>query len=503
MLNIVAFIVSLAVAAALTPLIRGVARQLGALDHAHSSRKVHARPVPRLGGVAIVTAFYVAVTGLLLSSDQVTALFRGDPRQAIGIFVGGSAIAALGLWDDLWGTGARTKFAVQFAVAGCMYWFGYRIDGLTNPFGAPIELGWLGLPVTVLWIAGVVNAMNLIDGLDGLAGGVALISIGVIFALSLMNGEPLMALLAAALGGAVLGFLRYNFNPASIFMGDTGSMFLGFVLAIAAIAGNQKSSTVMAIAVPVVALGVPIADTLLAMTRRAIRGAPLFRADRDHIHHRLLGLGLTHRQAVLAIYAASVVLGVAALAVAVSTEGQGALILAALAILVALLLRRLGYLRIERAREALDARRQNLARRVVMRTIAAQLSEAASAGEVWEAVRRAAGVVGAAGVALELAGRGPDGARVVDLFEHGTPQTASALVTRHAPLGGRPRGGAIALVWPEGRASIDRDSEIAIEMFCEDVGEALQRVEDTPAALVAASGELQRLRLRGRVAGPV
>jgi UDP-GlcNAc:undecaprenyl-phosphate GlcNAc-1-phosphate transferase len=222
----VAFLLSVVTGALLTPLARRLAHRVGAIDHALSSRKVHKQPMPRLGGIAIVGAFYVPLVGLLFTSSGVGRLFFADERQAIGLFAGGAVIAALGIYDDLRGAGAKLKFVVQFMVAGLVYWLGFRIDELANPFGDPIALGWLGLPFTMLWIAGVINAINLIDGLDGLAGGVALISVVTTFVAAVLHGEPLMALMTAALAGAILGFLRYNFNPASIFMGDTGSMFL-------------------------------------------------------------------------------------------------------------------------------------------------------------------------------------------------------------------------------------------------------------------------------------
>jgi UDP-GlcNAc:undecaprenyl-phosphate GlcNAc-1-phosphate transferase len=287
----VAFLLSLVTAAFLTPLARRLAHRIGAIDHALSSRKVHEQPIPRMGGIAIVGAFYAPLIALLFTDTGVGRLFFADEREAIGLFVGGAVIAALGIYDDLKGADARKKFIVQFAVAGFVYWAGFRIDELSNPFGDSIDLGWLGLPFTMLWIAGIVNAINLIDGLDGLAGGVAFVSVLTTFVAAMMHNEPLMALMTAALGGAILGFLWYNFNPASVFMGDTGSMFLGFVLATSAIESHHKSEAAVAIIVPIIALGLPITDTLLAMARRALRGTPLFLADREHIHHRLLRSG--------------------------------------------------------------------------------------------------------------------------------------------------------------------------------------------------------------------
>jgi UDP-GlcNAc:undecaprenyl-phosphate GlcNAc-1-phosphate transferase len=472
-----AFILALVTAALLTPIIRRVAHQVGALDYAHCSRKVHGLPVPRLGGMAIVLAFYATLIALLFIDTSVAQLFRADPRHAAGIFVGGTAIAALGIYDDLWGTGARSMFAVQFAVAGLVYALGYRIDEISNPFGDTIHLGWFGLPLTLLWIAGVVNAINLLDGLDGLAGGVALVSVGVTFVLSVMHGEPLMALVSAALAGGILGFLPYNFNPASIFMGDTGSMFLGFVLATSSIASHyQKSSTALTVLVPVVALGLPIADTLLAIVRRALRGAPLFVADRDHIHHRLLGLGLSHRQTVLAMYGASVVLGAAALALASSTRWLAWAIVGALALALGLLLRRLGYLQFERAREVLEQRRRNLELRDGMREAGQWLLSATKVDDVWAAVKSAADMLGAGGVEL-VVGRAVRGARRSRRYEHGVAGRDGALVTRHSLRSSRASAGRLDLVWAPGQAAIDRDTEIAIETLCDHLRSALQRIQ--------------------------
>src|SRR5580765_2978700 len=226
----VAFVLSVLCGTVLTPLIRRLAHRLGVLDHALSSRKIHGKPIPRLGGIAIVIAFYVPLIGLTLFPTGVGELFLAQRKHVIGLFGGGLPIALLGLYDDLRGAGAGRKFLVQFAVAGFLYYLGFRIEVLANPFGEGITLGWVSLPFTLFWIVGVINAMNLIDGLDGLAGGVALVAVVITFLISFQRGHPLMMLFSSALAGAILGFLFYNFNPATIFMGDTGSMFLGFVL---------------------------------------------------------------------------------------------------------------------------------------------------------------------------------------------------------------------------------------------------------------------------------
>ncbi len=213
----------------------------------------------------------------------------------------------------------------------------------------------------MLWIVGVINAMNLIDGLDGLAAGVGLFGVATTFVLAASRGDGIMMLFMAGLGGSLLGFLIYNFNPASIFMGDTGSMFIGYVLAVGSIQTNQKSSTAVAILVPIVALGLPIADTLLAMLRRAVRRRPLFSADRAHIHHKLIDLGLTQKQAVLILYAASILLGGTALLLTVASSLQSAAILAVMGVVGFVAIRKLGYGQIRRAAASqadIDARRQ-------------------------------------------------------------------------------------------------------------------------------------------------
>ena len=211
----VAFILSMLCGTFLTPIVRRLAHRFGALDHARSSRKIHGHPVPRLGGIAIVVAFYAPMIGLLLFHSGVGAMFVAERPHVIGLFVGGVSIAVLGLYDDLRGANALKKFFVQFAVAGLLFFFGFRFEVLANPFGEPISLGWFSLPVTLLWIVGVINAMNLIDGLDGLAGGVALVAVVTTFLVSLQRGHPLMMLFSSALAGAIVGFLFYNFMAAN------------------------------------------------------------------------------------------------------------------------------------------------------------------------------------------------------------------------------------------------------------------------------------------------
>ncbi len=469
----VAFLASAATAAVLTPAVRELAHRFGALDHALTSRKVHGTPIPRLGGIAIVLAFFAPLVALLFVQSGAGRILYADPHKAMGLFAGALAIAALGVWDDLRGANAKTKFLVQFAVAGAMYAIGFRIDHIANPYGAPIELGLLGLPFTMLWIAGVINALNLIDGLDGLAGGVALIAIVTTLAIAVIHAHPLMILLTAALAGAVLGFLFYNFNPASIFMGDTGSMFLGFVLATTAIQTNQKSSTAVAIIVPIIALGVPIADTLLAMARRAARGAPLFSADRGHIHHRLLDLGLSHKQTVLVLYGVSITLGCVALALSYASSSDVTYALLAMSGVAYLALRRLGYINLAKAQRMLGDRRRNLELRAAVRQIGQLLRSARGMSDVFGAMRVAARSFGACAVALHL----EDAPEDVGPFAEGFEDAPDLFRARYGLFPERPGDSHLELGWSDERTSVDRDIEIAIELLCDHVAAAIERIE--------------------------
>lgn len=351
---VVAFGLAFAIATGITPVIRRLALRYGLVDP-RSSRKVHSRPIPRVGGIAIVIGFYVSLVGLSLFHDQVSSLLHADRLLVAGLFGGGIVIALLGLYDDLRGVSARTKFVAQLCVALAMYALGCKVLAVTNPFGSMIYLGAVAVPFTVIWIVGVTNALNLIDGLDGLASGVAFFAVATNFLVAFTRSDVLMSLLMVTLAGAILGFLLFNFNPASIFMGDTGSMFLGFVLATSSIITAQKGATAVTMLVPILALGLPIMDTLLAIVRRFVTGRPLFSADNEHIHHRLMKLGYTHRRAVLAMYCICVFFTLAALGLMFATAPQAAVILAAVSAMVFMLMRRLGYLYQRAAQENRDA----------------------------------------------------------------------------------------------------------------------------------------------------
>lgn len=313
-----AFIVALGVTYLVTPSVKRLALRWGAVDKP-DARKVHRGIVPRLGGLAIYAGFIASV----LASVHLT-------WELVGLLAGGTAILLLGVADDIFQLPAKVKLAGQIAAASVLLLFDIRIDWLTNPFGGMIYLDFWAIPFTVLWVVSLTNMLNLIDGLDGLAAGVSTIAAVTIFLMALDQNFWLVAVLTAALAGSALGFLHFNFNPAKIFMGDTGSMFLGYMLAAVSVVGTVKSAATIALIVPMVALGLPIMDTACAIIRRFNNGQPIFKPDRGHVHHRLLDMGLTQTQVVLVLYLVSIILGVSAIILTEVKFGHAAVIIVAL-----------------------------------------------------------------------------------------------------------------------------------------------------------------------------
>lgn len=346
----VSFLVAMVVAAVATPIVRRLAARVGAVDHP-GRRRVHARAVSRLGGIAILTGFLAPLVALFFFNNYIATVFHSDALKALGLLVGAVAMAGLGVVDDVKGVRAIHKLFFQIAIAMGAYLVGFRIDAINLPLLGPLDMGVFALPVTVLWIVGIVNAVNLIDGLDGLAAGVAFMACLVNFVVSMFSEVYMVSLLAAALGGALVGFLIYNFNPATIFMGDSGSLFIGFVLATLSLEGSAaKATTAVSLLVPILAMGLPIMDTLLAIVRRYLERRPIFSADQGHIHHRLLELGLTQRRAVLVLYGTSLVFTVAAILVYVGRAWQISFALAISSLAVVALVRGVGLFQFQNIR---------------------------------------------------------------------------------------------------------------------------------------------------------
>jgi UDP-N-acetylmuramyl pentapeptide phosphotransferase/UDP-N-acetylglucosamine-1-phosphate transferase len=260
------------------------------------------------------------------------------------ILVPATLIFFLGVYDDLRGLGPYAKFSVQVVAASMLYAGGLRIINIPVLFGNRPLPSWLGLLFTVIWVLAITNAFNLIDGLDGLAAGSALFSTMVAFVLAVFHGPVLVEVMTIALAGAILGFLRFNFNPATIFLGDSGSLFIGFLLSALALHGAQKAPTIVAVAIPIVSFGLPILETVLSVIRRLISGRPVFTADREHIHHKLLQHGMSHRQVVIILYGVSAVFAMLSLFLLWPTGSSLGLVLAVLGIGVWIGVQHLGYL---------------------------------------------------------------------------------------------------------------------------------------------------------------
>jgi len=318
------FLVSLATTLLLTPAVRIFALKKGILDKPND-RKVHSKPIPILGGVAIYFGFFIAVISGLLIAKIFGVMINLVP--IIGILGCSTLMVLVGVLDDVRGISAFTKFVFQLLIAGVAVYFGIQIEFVSNPFNGVFALGFLSIPLTLFWIVGITNAINLIDGLDGLATGVTFIAGVTLFVVALLLNMKGAALILAALGGGALGFLRYNFNPAKIFLGDSGSLFLGFVLAATSIMGVLKSTLVIAFIIPVLILGVPIFDTASAIVRRVHLKRHIFHADKEHLHHSLLKAGLSQREVVLAIYLICIVLSAGSLVIASINSAESLIIL--------------------------------------------------------------------------------------------------------------------------------------------------------------------------------
>jgi UDP-GlcNAc:undecaprenyl-phosphate GlcNAc-1-phosphate transferase len=316
---------------------------LGAIDRP-GHRKVHEAAVSRLGGVAVWGAVACVVGLAVLMGVLDGAAFAGVRVSWSLLALGAASLAAMGIVDDVRGLRARTKLAVQCLAAGLVVAAGCVIREATNPItGSSFELGVFAVPVTLLWVIGVTNALNLIDGLDGLAAGVGLIVSGTLCLISLSTGRTDVALLTGILAGALVGFLYFNFNPATIFLGDSGSLFLGYALAVLAIESAHKGTTTVLVLAPILALGLPLMDTGLAVLRRVLVSASIMQPDREHIHHRLIALGLPHRRAVLVLYATCLLLNVAAVFTVRAARRDTALVAVAVALATFLGVRKLRY----------------------------------------------------------------------------------------------------------------------------------------------------------------
>jgi UDP-GlcNAc:undecaprenyl-phosphate GlcNAc-1-phosphate transferase len=471
---LLSFVVTAVLAAILTPVARRIALRVGAVS-ATGGRNVNSRRVPRLGGIAIAFAFACTFAVLMIIHSGTTKTVQAEWVRVVGLLGGAFIVFGIGVLDDTRRVRALYKLYGQLAAASLAYACGFRIGGISLPFVGDLSMGIFSLPVTVAWIVGVVNAINLIDGLDGLAGGIVFFAGLTNFVVS-MN-DPLVATIMATMLGAVLGFLFFNFNPARIFMGDSGSYFLGFVLGTASI-GGQKASTTVAILVPMIALGVPIFDTLFTVLRRFLERRPIFSPDRGHIHHRLLDMGLTHRRAVLTLYGVSIIFTAAAMAM---TFGRSWYVGAAIVVtsVVAIgLYRSVGYfdylVRLNQRKERVRAQDTEVLRRA-LRPVLSTLETAAEEDEVLGTVEQMLAEGQLAGA--ELRSGGGETIRSWTLDEQAE---RDELVSARFPIGPDARA-RTSMVFRWKAAEVNPQTEILLQIAVDALAAALERADSALA----------------------
>lgn len=320
----------------LTPLVKKLAFKIGATDKPNH-RKVHVRIMPRLGGLAIFLSFLIGV--LIIRPDGEYSEYH------LSIIIGSVIVILTGMLDDIKEISPKLKLAGQIAAAAVVVvWGGLKVEFINLPFGGHIDFGFLSIPMTMIWIIGITNAINLIDGLDGLAGGVSTIALLTIAGMSMIQGHIYVSVMALLVAASTSGFLIYNFHPAKIFMGDTGALFLGYVIGVLSLLG-YKNVTFISLIIPVIVLGVPISDTFFAIIRRLVNKQPLSAPDKSHLHHCLLRSGFTHRQTVLLIYAMSTVFGLAAFIFSQATVMGSIIVILTLLIVIEIIVEKIGLIR--------------------------------------------------------------------------------------------------------------------------------------------------------------
>lgn len=357
----VAYCGALLLSTALTPIAIWLGKMLGLTDRP-DVRKVHRQPIPRVGGLAVYASVICVVVLALFLLSATGEVSRETRTAVLLLLLSATAVYLLGLTDDVRGLRARTKLFVQIAAATLVYVAGIRIDFVAVGEWVQVDLGWFAWPVTICWIVGITNAVNLSDGVDGLASGVSAIACGVVATLAIMGGQVIMAILMLAMLGALTGFLRYNFNPARIFLGDSGSLFLGFAISASSVMCFMKSHAFVALALPAIALGIPILDMLFTVLRRFLARRPIFAPDRSHIHHRLLHAGLGQRHVVVIIYAATLLATGMGMFMLVIDGPTGLVLFGCVLLLLAILFHAVGAVRFGEAiaalRRRLDLRHQ-------------------------------------------------------------------------------------------------------------------------------------------------
>lgn len=498
---VVGFLAAAAMSALLTPLVRRLALTRGWVA-TPGGRNVHTTPTPRVGGIAMFSAFVVTLGGLIALVPEARDLASEHWNWIVALFAGGTLMFGVGLYDDLRKMRALHKLFTHIAVGALAWACGFRIDSIDLPLLPAISMGVFSLPITVFWIAGIINAVNLIDGLDGLAAGVVFFASITNLVVAILSGSPLVAVWMSVLLGVVFGFLFFNFNPARIFMGDSGSYFLGFVLAVTSISGPfQKASFTVSVLAPLAALGVPIIDTLFAMVRRVLERRPIFSPDRGHLHHRLLDMGITHRRAVLIIYAACICLTGASIVVALGRSWEVGVALVAIIAVLGGLVRFAGFFeqmnQARRQRQRIRGRETEHLRRLIHalrpRLDAADTEERVL--DVLEWVRAEGGlsfveIYRYAGDSNEVTPGAPP--VLVRRFPPDTTERTTDVVTARFPLGPESlaRGDA-KFGWSSELGDVSPQTDILLQLVVDAVADRLVEVGSVLVAKPAEAEEAQ------------
>jgi UDP-GlcNAc:undecaprenyl-phosphate GlcNAc-1-phosphate transferase len=376
-----------------TPLVIRLARRIQAVDRP-VARSVHEQPIPRIGGVAIFLSTMGLLVAVFFQSNAVGREFREMRWEVMTLLIAATFIFLIGLVDDLRGLAARFKFLAEVTAAVALCLGGVRISNIALTEHWILPLGGWGVALTLLWVVGITNAVNLSDGLDGLAAGIAAVACGAIAIFALHSNDVLMSAFMLALLGSLSGFLVFNVNPAKVFMGDCGSLFLGFTIAAASVLCVAKSAALVGLTLPALALGIPIFDTLFAMLRRFLERRSLFAPDRRHFHHRLLDLGLRHRHAVMAIHLATLVATGLGLFMMVSKNASSLIVFACVLLLIVLLFTVVGAVRLQETMTALRDRyalsQQQKQEQQIFEDLQLQFRQAHDTARWWQAVCDAA-----------------------------------------------------------------------------------------------------------------
>jgi UDP-GlcNAc:undecaprenyl-phosphate GlcNAc-1-phosphate transferase len=370
-----------------TPLIRRLCQRYKLLDVPLDGRRIHRKAVPRLGGLALYLSCLAALSLLPFVDNLLTQNLSGLKTEFLTLAIPATLVLLLGAYDDLRGTNAVVKFAGLGIIATLFYAMGGRIDALSIPLVGSVQLPVIAsFVITVVWLVGITNAFNLIDGLDGLASGAALFSSLVILGVAVSQERTMTIVVALVLCGALAGFLRYNFNPASIFLGDSGSLFTGFVLAALSVLGTQKATTAVAIVVPILAFGFPVVDTAMTMGRRLVSRKPVFQGDTEHIHHMLLARGWSQRRAALVLYGVCAVFGLTALIFPATGSKLTGFMLFVISVAVIIAVGHLRYHEVDELRAGVK-RTVGDRRNIRVRRAALALSKASDVHEMFEATQ--------------------------------------------------------------------------------------------------------------------